>query len=269
MRSLLKYCQAAWLLFALSLLTLGCESSAQQKQLEARQQLLKKGETPPSDVPEAKLSPDHSELKQAPRNQLILRQQGTPIAEAGTIFVLLHGYGARGTDLMRLGATLSAELSVAQLYPQAPLSLGNDRYAWFQRDGRGFSNALKKVRALLQQLRHTYPNKRLIIAGFSQGAMLSAQLLADPESALRGALLFSPALQGEWRVPKSTERFPVFISHGTRDRVLSFEGATALKVKLSDAGYPVEFIEFGGGHSIPPIARKKAAEYLRQRAAAF
>ncbi|MCH2108482.1 MAG: alpha/beta hydrolase [Polyangiaceae bacterium] len=255
MRTLLHCPHVLGCFFALALLNTHCDTSNQRKTVSDE----------PAETKRTDTRSEHPDPDSKKQPELLIRQQGTPIGESRGILVLLHGYGAQGRDLMGLGSALGAPLSFTELYPQAPLALGNDRYAWFRRDGRGFSAALQKVGGFLRGLRQQYPEKSIIIAGFSQGAMLSAQLLLDAQSALQGALLFSPAIQGELPVESEAPRFPIFISHGTQDRILPFRGGKNLEQQFTDAGYSVRFIEFQGGHSIPRIARKEAANYLSER----
>ena len=91
-----KIYRACCLLTSLLLLSFGCESSDTQKAQPAQ--------------PFAQKEAADSPLKQTSNieafTQLRLRTQGTPIEEAKMILVLLHGYGAQGTDLMRLGSSL-------------------------------------------------------------------------------------------------------------------------------------------------------------------
>ena len=52
----------------------------------------------------------------------------------GPVVVLLHGYGAPGTDLVPLWRELAVPREVRFVFPEAPLALGNGGRAWWQLD---------------------------------------------------------------------------------------------------------------------------------------
>ncbi len=207
---------------------------------------------------------------------------------------LLHGFGASANDLIGLGP----ELGVAPVweFPHAPvpITFAGMTYgrAWFPRESEalqsaltgsyfrnlrkmeppGLSEAAGEVRTLLDSRGVDW--SRLVLGGFSQGAMVVAELLrqgaTDPALPLpAAALLFSGALIAEswWKDSTShTDRaagVPVFQSHGRDDIVLPFAEGIALAESLGTAGFPVTFTEFGGGHGIPPEIVSGARRFLR------
>jgi len=95
---------------------------------------------------------------------------------------------------------------------------------------------------------------QLLLAGFSQGAMLALDvaLTASPAPSrvalLSGALLVEAAARFE--APRET-RPALFISHGRQDRRLPFSGAEGMKAALEAHGFPVTWRPFEGGHEIP------------------
>jgi len=56
---------------------------------------------------------------------------------------------------------------------------------------------------------------------------------------------------------------PVFVSHGTRDRVLPIDRCSRRIVpRLEGAGYEVRYREFDGPHVVPPRIGREAAEWF-------
>jgi phospholipase/carboxylesterase len=190
----------------------------------------------------------------------------------GTAVVLLHGWGAPGDDLVPLARRLVRPRS-RFFVPAAPLPHPVSGRAWWQLDadkpehawedeipaGYVMRPAVTRARVAVQQLlrdvRARYAPDVLVLAGFSQGAMLSLDvgLAADPPvdrvGVLSGALLVDslPAL----RAPRA-KRPAVLVTHGRADVRLPFHGAERITDLLAKRGFPVTFHPFDGGHEIPP-----------------
>ena len=110
--------------------------------------------------------------------------------------------------------------------------------------------------------------RRLIMGGFSQGAMLAA------DAAMRGwdwapaaLFLYSGTLicESEW-IANSTKlvQTQTVQSHGTTDAILPFEGAEALYELLKTAAVPVHFLPFEGPHTLSLEALDATAGMIRQ-----
>lgn len=122
---------------------------------------------------------------------------------------------------------------------------------------------------------------RLTLAGFSQGAMLATELTlrydellhnanhtnsASPPRPAGLAILSGTLLdEAQWRklaASESLRGLQFFQSHGTRDPILAPEAARRLAALLRDAGWTGEFVEFPGGHEIPPPVIARLGQYL-------
>ena len=130
----------------------------------------------------------------------------------GTAAVLLHGFGARGDDLVPL-ANRIMQPRTRFFVPSAPLPQGPAGRAWWRfnpehplrtwagkapvdyRPNTDVFVARASVQALLRKIRTEYSPERLAIAGFSQGGMLALDvaLAQDPHvervASLSGLLL--------------------------------------------------------------------------------
>jgi phospholipase/carboxylesterase len=198
------------------------------------------------------------------------------------MLVLLHGFGAPGDDLVPLARQLSVGPTVRFAFPAAPLVLEAGQppehagRAWWhidmaelqravmQRDYEtltsrapaGLSEARDHVTALLEALEkdHAMTRSKLVLGGFSQGAMLSTDLTLRAEHPPAGLAILSGSLicKHEWLpLMKARAGFPVLQSHGRADPVLSYEIAEQLRQALTDAGTALQFVAFNGGHGIP------------------
>lgn len=198
----------------------------------------------------------------------------------GPVIVLLHGFGAPGTDLVDLASVIDVKPETRFVFLAAPIALGgpygNGR-AWWHIDmmaleeammsGRGrdlasqIPEGLAEARAMLSAAldevvaRLSPASGSIVLGGFSQGAMLSCDLaFHEPGRKLDALVVLSGTLlaESEW-VPRMAgrARTPVFQSHGTFDPVLPYALAEKLCEKLTEAGASVDFVSFSGAHGIP------------------
>lgn len=198
--------------------------------------------------------------------------------DASTTVVLLHGFGAPGDDLVPFGTYLRAP--ARYVFPAAPIELGGlygDSRAWWrldlerleedlrlgrERDRRAEVPAeLPGVRARVLELldalqaKFSIPDDRLVLGGFSQGAMVSLDVALHRKVAPAGLALMSGTLlaEAEWTPRMATlAGVPVVQSHGRHDQLLPYAIAEVLRDKLVAAGAKVDWQPFGGGHEIPP-----------------
>lgn len=210
-------------------------------------------------------------------------------ADAALTCVLLHGFGAPGDDLVPLADEL-AVANVRFVFPAAPLELGGlygDSRAWWMldlaklerelaagtpRDRRteipeGLPQVREQVMRLLDQLsaRFSIPADKLVLGGFSQGAMLSLDVALHREIKPAALLLMSGTLlaESEWS-PRmaSLAGIPIVQSHGRSDMILPYSIAEVLRDQLQQAGAAVEWVPFVGGHEIPRAVLAAAKQLL-------
>lgn len=210
--------------------------------------------------------------------------------------LLCHGFGAPGDDLVPLAEALDAKGQWRWFFPEAPLdlrSLGIPGRAWWQIDmmrlqmammtgqtrqlaeetppgldvARG---ALEGVIAALER-DHAVRRDRLVIGGFSQGAMLSTELALHQAVPFAGLAILSGALisAARWRTAARAAgpALHVFQSHGQRDPILPFTGAVELRELLTASGAELSFVSHGGGHEIPFEALSGLRHFLQARLA--
>jgi len=212
------------------------------------------------------------------------------------LVILNHGFGASGDDLVDIGAMMMDESEVVAarfrfVFPEAPIDLGPmgmpGGRAWWPinmaqlaevnqtRDYSeltrisppGMPEATSLLAAALHDMRTFYrvEEDRIVLGGFSQGAMISTHLTLS--TGLQPALLalFSGTLlcRDEWtRLALAHPHCSVLQSHGFEDPILPFGAATELSEMLTDAGFEVDFIPFHGGHTIPMNVLQKLSERL-------
>jgi phospholipase/carboxylesterase len=177
------------------------------------------------------------------------------------------------------------------VFPAAPLSLGGPAFfesrAWWELDvaaieqamargefrefrseiPEGLASARKKLQSVVEEILRTtgLGMDRLVLGGFSQGAMLATDLTLRLEEAPAGLCVLSGTLlcEKEWtqRALKRSQ-LPVLQSHGRQDPILPFQGALWLQEMLEGAGVTVEFHPFEGPHTIPESVLTATASFL-------
>jgi phospholipase/carboxylesterase len=203
-----------------------------------------------------------------------------------TTVILMHGFGAPGDDLVSLADAI--DVPVRFVFPEAPLELGGlygDARAWWlldlarledelrrgiPRDRRdeipdGLAAAREQVLRLVEQVESRLPAKRLVLGGFSQGAMLALDVALHRPTPPAGLILMSGTLiaASAWEPRLATLRgVPVLQSHGRADGLLPYAIAEVLRDKLRAAGATVEWHDFVGGHEIPMAVLAAATKFL-------
>jgi phospholipase/carboxylesterase len=208
--------------------------------------------------------------------------------DAPITVVLLHGFGAPGDDLVPMAEEL--DVPARFVFPVGPLEVyGADSRAWWlldlakleielaagtPRDRRGeIPDGLHSARAtvlrLLDQLAARYPlppGGKLVLGGFSQGAMLALDVALHRDALVDGLILMSGTLvaEVEW-APRLARvaNLPIIMSHGRRDPLLPFAIAEELRDRLKGAGARVDWHAFVGGHEIPPMVLDAISRWLR------
>lgn len=178
------------------------------------------------------------------------------------LMVWLHGLGADAHDLEPVAQMLGIA-GIHHVLPHAPirpvtLNGGMTMRAWYdiatpdlqwREDAAGMQASAHAVKAMIENLRAEM-NLPVMLAGFSQGAVISLGIAALGLEVLGVAVLsgYLPAYLSS--VPEQLTRVPVFMAHGRRDPVISFSLARAGSEKLIRAGVSLSWHEYDMPHAI-------------------
>lgn len=213
----------------------------------------------------------------------------------GPAILLCHGFGAPGDDLVPLHRVVAAVPGLRWFFPEAPLAIdpgmGMAGRAWWNIDmmklqlammrglhrelaseyPEGMPAAADALRGCLRKLRedHGVEPARLVIGGFSQGAMLTTEVALHEDEPFAGLAVLSGTLlcEDRWREAAALRapRLAVYQSHGRHDPILPYAGAEALRGLLSERGAQVTFRGFPGQHEIPYPILEGLGLFLKQR----
>ncbi|MCP4603364.1 MAG: hypothetical protein GY847_23085 [Proteobacteria bacterium] len=180
--------------------------------------------------------------------------------KAKPALVLLHGYGAPGDDLVGLAKEAVEKVPGIQIVvPEAPHRAGRG-FAWWTNDRQEAIDSRVSVIKLVDELveEGTAPNE-IVIAGFSQGAILAVDVGLHYRHDLAGIGMLSGRKQADlgWdlQLAKHTP-MQVFVSHGKSDRRVRFNNAKSFVSELKNNGHKVIFVQFDSGHKITTAVRK-------------
>lgn len=196
---------------------------------------------------------------------------GAEPAEANLIVILLHGRGADGADIMGLSQEFEGD-DIAWL---APTAMNNAWYPGRFTERRAtnepfLSISTEQIKGLINE----FPSEKVILAGFSQGACLTADILARYPMPLAGAWMFSGGLIGEDdEFPELTQSYqglPVTLSGSLQDPHIPAERMKRTAQHLGRMGARVETLHYDvPSHEIAleevELARE-CLERIRQRA---
>jgi phospholipase/carboxylesterase len=185
--------------------------------------------------------------------------QGKP---AG-LLVLLHGVGSNETSLAGLADSIPGQVAVA--LARSPLALGPAAFAAFAVNftangpvidavaAETSRQTLEKFVEELQQ-RTQLPAERTLVAGFSQGGIMSASLaLTSPESVAGFAILSGrilPEITGLTASPARLAHLEALILHGEDDNTLSVSWAERSAKLLDELGVSFQSRRYPARHEI-------------------
>ncbi|MEO1113555.1 MAG: prolyl oligopeptidase family serine peptidase [Pseudomonadota bacterium] len=191
----------------------------------------------------------------------LLPAAGAPVRQ---LVVLLHGYGADGTDLIDLGRFWQALLpDAAFIAPHAPEPLpfqgfgGRQWFALTERTPAEYRIGAEAAQPVLDKFLDEMlaelglTDSALALFGFSQGAMMALQCGLRRKVPPAAILAYSGLLPGADRLQGVQKQSPILIVHGADDDVVPSYHAGAAYRALSDSGIDASLHELPGlSHSI-------------------
>jgi phospholipase/carboxylesterase len=191
--------------------------------------------------------------------------------QAEGALVLFHGRATDENDLFPLLDALDPERRLHGYTPRGPLSLPPGGAHWYvvprvgYPDPFTFRSSYRTASAWLDGL----PFDRIVLGGFSQGAVMSLALGLGADRPRPAAIVafsgFVPVVEG-WEPGLAPPLPPVTIFHGSLDPVIDVSFGRAAKALLEGAGADVVYHESAIGHTIDPasivLARGRIADAL-------
>lgn len=191
-----------------------------------------------------------------PESGLFFRKRDVSAAPKARL-LLLHGVGSNEVNLAPLGAALPDNIEVLLL--RGPLQVGPQGFAWYQvnftPEGPSFNQEQAEAsRQLLSRFIESLPQLPTVIAGFSQGGIMSSSLGVSEPELVRGFALLSGRMLREIapRIAAAQRLAGVsaFIAHGRSDAVLPVTWAYEADEWLTQLGVAHQTHYYAMGHEI-------------------
>lgn len=183
-------------------------------------------------------------------------------------FVLLHGFGARGDDLVSLADELVARTPCRFVVPEAPVPMGPEGRAWYAIRAADEAAQIARARTAISGVIHTVvgtgvARSRIVVGGFSQGGIMSIEAALVTPGLAGIAVLSGRSLPHREAEVRALSGLRVFASHGRQDTRIAFAEGEAFMAQASAAGAVVDRSIFDGGHAIPPVVVSGLATWLQ------
>lgn len=190
--------------------------------------------------------------------------------------VLMHGRGADEHDLEPLLDELDPGRRLVGFLPRGPLSLPPGGAHWYvvhevgYPDPATFGPTFAALSAWVDDVTAEagVPPGRLVLGGFSQGAVMSYALGLAAERPRPAAILafsgFVPTVQGFEPDLASRAGLPVSIAHGTFDPIIHVEFDRRARDLLAEGGLDVAYVEEPIPHTIGPAGLAQARGVLER-----
>jgi len=206
-----------------------------------------------------------------------------PKNEADAVVIWLHGLGDSGAGFSDVvpALGLNPQHTIKFIFPNAPeqpvtINNGFVMRSWYDiktmdLDGRADIPTLEQSEKLIvelieEQISNGISASRIILAGFSQGGVLSLYTALRLQHKLAGVVALSCYLatndlpfEGAQGANKAT---PIFIAHGDRDNVVPFAAGQDASQRLSAANFNVNWSQYPMEHSVCQPQLDKLGQWI-------
>ena len=172
--------------------------------------------------------------------------------------IAIHGWKGNRSSMEHVANALN--MKYAQwTFIQGPYVVSDNEYSWFEgnkKEGWRYQESFDLLhKTILNLNKNGFPNSKIVLLGFSQGACLAMEFIIRQEFSLGGIIPIAGFI-GKKNIFKNdiidgAQDTPVLLIHGNRDEiVLPAESEIAFKL-FSDAGFKVQLQTPSVGHKIP------------------
>jgi phospholipase/carboxylesterase len=187
------------------------------------------------------------------------------------LVIVMHGIGADANDLVDIAPYL--DHGYRFLFPNAPKPFDMDGgmsfgFTWFDgwpAEPESFRESRQLILEFVDQALAQYPTPpgKVILCGFSQGAMMALDTGFHTEKPIAGIVCMSGALNEEDLPP--FKNVPVLIVHGTADDRIPVNKARRARAVLEEHGVDTTYHEFPMGHHVTDESLQAVRDFMAAR----
>ncbi|MEC5385883.1 phospholipase [Uliginosibacterium sp. H3] len=219
-----------------------------------------------------------SELRQADTVFVLSHRLRQPLpAKPKACVILLHGVGSNESNLASLAAGIDPEVLV--VLARGPLQFGPDQYGWFRVvffaqgpriDPAEADAARQTLTRFITQLETAYELQpgNTLVAGFSQGGIMSASVALSAPESVRGFAILSgrmlPELEPHIASRERLAHLRAFIAHGEFDSKLPVSWAERSEKWLGDLDVAYETHRYPVDHTLSVEMRQDFLAWVGQ-----
>ncbi|MFN7095077.1 MAG: alpha/beta hydrolase, partial [Burkholderiales bacterium] len=199
-----------------------------------------------------------------PNNLAYIEKLTHPAQTPEYVILWLHGLGADWNDFVPLVAKLNLTKAVKFVFPNAPrrpitINNGFVMRAWYDIcdlnrlgvavDKAGILDSVRQIDELIKQQIHAGFNaKKIILAGFSQGGVMSYTTALMTAHNLAGVIALSAYLPDAEELAKAADNAhkttPMFAAHGMQDPIVPYQAGLNAYQALTTDGYNISWHEY-------------------------
>ena len=172
--------------------------------------------------------------------------------------IAIHGWKGNRSSMEHVANALNMKYA-HWTFIQGPYVVSDNEYSWFdgnEKEGWRYQESFDLLHhAILNLNKSGFPNSKIFLLGFSQGACLAMEFIIRQEFSLGGIIPVAGFIGEKTRfkddIVNGAQNTPVLLIHGSKDEmVLPVESEIAFKL-FSDAGFKVQLQTPSVGHKIP------------------
>ena len=189
--------------------------------------------------------------------------------ESGKAIIALHGWTGNLTSMKPVANALKIE-NTAWFFLQGPFVIKEGGYSWFEGNeetGWKYQESFDLLNKIISNLNEQgFPNQKIFILGFSQGACLAMEYIIRQEFSIGGIIPIAGFIGYKDRfkndILSENRNTPVLLIHGNRDRVVLPEESKIAHRLFSEAGFRAKLHTLSTGHKVPVQAKKLIESFI-------
>jgi phospholipase/carboxylesterase len=206
-----------------------------------------------------------------------------PSTPAKACVIWMHGLGASGDDFLDFSRGMQKRLGTATRFilPHAtaqPVTVnqGYSMPAWYDirspnlskhHDAAGILKSMRYIHHLMDEaIKSGIPTARMVIAGFSQGGVMSLSAALSYPHALAGCLVLSSYFADDPKIITTfkdvNQSLPILWLHGRHDQLVSYANAERSVESLRVFHPSIELKSYPVAHTVSPQAIPDIAAWL-------